>query len=91
MWTNWPQSHVGAYLPWLLWAAEHLTQTQPVFLLNYFIGHLLNAFAGFPALTSWGVALMLLWLVLRSRTEFRGREDSRLLLLLLGLWSSAPD
>ena len=72
VWTNWPQSHVGAYLPWLLWASERLLRKRNMsscFAISFVTCSML--LAGFPALTSWGVALMLLWLVLRSRTEFR--------------------
>jgi len=86
MWTNWPQSHVGAYLPWLLWAAEHLLRKRNLSsCLAISLVTCLMLFAGFPALTSWGVALMLLWLVLRSRTEFRAEGKTlRLLLSAIG-------
>lgn len=71
VWTNWPQSHVGAYLPWLLWGAERLLQRRN-FSASLTISLVTCAMllAGFPALTGWGIALMLLWLVFRSRTEF---------------------
>ena len=82
MWTNWPQSHVGAYLPWLLWAAERLLRKRDMSsCLAISLVTCSMLFAGFPALTSWGVALMLLWLVLRSRTEFR--EEGKTLRLVV--------
>ncbi|MEC9058026.1 MAG: hypothetical protein VX410_00640, partial [Actinomycetota bacterium] len=72
MWTNWPQSHVGAYLPWLLWASERLLRRRDMSsCLAIALVTCSMLLAGFPALTGWGVALMLLWLVLRSRTGFR--------------------
>ena len=84
MWTNWPQSHVGAYLPWLLWAAERLLRKRNLSsCLAISLVTCAMLLAGFPALTSWGVALMLLWLILRARTEFRAQART------LGLVASA--
>ena len=72
VWTNWPQSHVGAYLPWLLWASERLLRRRDMSsCLAISLVTCSMLLAGFPALTGWGVALMLLWLVLRSRAGFR--------------------
>ena len=70
VWTNWPQSHVGAYLPWLLWAAERLLRRRDLsscIAISLVTGSML--LAGFPALTAWGVGLMLLWLLFRSFTQ----------------------
>ena len=70
VWTNWPQSHVGAYLPWLLWAAERLLRRRDLsscMAISLVTGSML--LAGFPALTAWGVGLMLLWLLFRSFTQ----------------------
>ena len=72
VWTNWPQSHVGAYLPWLLWGAERLMRHRNFSAsLTIAITTCAMLLAGFPALTGWGLLLMLLWIILRSRTEFR--------------------
>lgn len=81
VWTNWPQSHVGAYLPWLLWAAERLLRRRD--LSSCVAISLVTAsmlLAGFPALTAWGVALMLVWLLLRCLTQ--SRSDRRTVRLI---------
>jgi len=84
VWTNWPQSHVGAYLPWILWGAERLLRRRNVSsCLTISLVTCAMLLAGFPALTGWAIALMLLWLILRSRTAFRANGKT------LGLLASA--
>ncbi|MEE3256787.1 MAG: YfhO family protein [Actinomycetota bacterium] len=84
VWTNWPQSHVGAYLPWLLWGTERLLRRRDLSsCLTVSLVTCAMLLAGFPALTGWAIALMLLWLILRSRTEFRAEGKT------LGLVASA--
>jgi len=86
VWTNWPQSHVGAYLPWLLWGAERLLRRRNFSAsLTIALTTCAMLLAGFPALTGWGIVLMLLWIILRSRTEFPSeRKTFRLSLSALG-------
>ena len=70
VWSNWPQSHVGAYLPWLLWAAERYLRRRDLsscIAISLVTGSML--LAGFPALTAWGVGLMLIWVLLRSLNQ----------------------
>ena len=70
VWSNWPQSHVGAYLPWLLWAAERLLRRRDFsscVAISLVTASML--LAGFPALTAWAVGLMLSWVLLRSLNQ----------------------
>ena len=96
VWTNWPQTHVGAYLPWLLWASERLLRKRD--LLSAFaiaVATSVMLLAGFPAVTGWGVALMLVWVVLRSRTDIKEKGGTLRLLasafasVLLGIGLTA--
>ena len=86
VWTNWPQSHVGAYLPWLLWGAERLLRCRNLSaVLTIALATCAMLLAGFPALTGWGIVLMLLWVILRSRTDLSSdRKTLRLAASALG-------
>lgn len=96
VWTNWPQTHVGAYLPWLLWASERLLRKRDLLsAVAIAVATSVMLLAGFPAVTGWGVALMLVWVVLRSRTEFKDKGGTLRLLasafasVLLGMGLTA--
>ena len=67
VWTNWPQTHVGAYLPWLFWAGESLARRidirAPLWISLITAAMLLS---GFPAVTAWGAATLILYVLMRS-------------------------
>ena len=81
VWSNWPQSHVGAYLPWLLWAAERLLRRRDFsscVAISLVTAPML--LAGFPDFTAWAVGLMLSWVLLRSLNQ--PRTDRRTMRLI---------
>lgn len=86
MWSNWPQTQVGAMIPPLFWAAERLVQrmrTGDAALVAVFVAWLL--LSGFPSVAVWGLELAGLYFLVRMVVEY-GRER-RLLIrgVLLGI------
>lgn len=67
MWTSWPQSSVGAFIPWVFWAAERLVQRRraiDVVPLAVSMGALLAG--GFPAVAAYVVWTLAAYLVGRQ-------------------------
>ncbi|MGH8935809.1 MAG: YfhO family protein [Acidimicrobiia bacterium] len=57
VWTNWPQSHLGALIPALFWAVERgLSRQQPLAALPTAVVTAIMLFEGYPAVT--GSALL---------------------------------
>ncbi len=66
-WTNWPQSHIGALIPWLFWAAEGLITTRR----TRYAGAIavitaMALLAGFPAVTFFALGALAVYTVARS-------------------------
>ncbi|MBO0868064.1 MAG: hypothetical protein J2P15_05820, partial [Micromonosporaceae bacterium] len=80
VWTNWPQTRVAAFIPWVFWAAERLVarwsggqrrRVADVALLALPIAFML--LGGFPAVTAFALLTAAGYLVVRALAEYRDR------------------
>ncbi|HLM63920.1 MAG TPA: YfhO family protein [Acidimicrobiales bacterium] len=86
VWTNWPQTRVGALLPALFWACERLLQKRrplDAALLAVVVASL--HFEGFPAVTLAGLGAAGVYVLVRCLSDPETRSDVRRLGRPLGL------
>ncbi len=74
-WTNWPQSHIGALIPWLFWAAEGLlTRRRTAYGGALALTVAVMFLAGFPAVTFFSLAALAIYMVARALATTKPRE-----------------
>jgi hypothetical protein len=87
VWTNWPQSHVGALIPALFWSVERGIERRSVGgVLPVAVVVAAMVFEGFPSVTGYAAVAVGAYAIVRATTDrsFVRRERTRALLLLSG-------
>lgn len=82
VWTNWPQTRVAAFIPWVFWAVERLVQRRrptDAVLLALPVAFML--LGGFPAVTAFTLFTAAPYALVRALAE-HGRTPRRLLRLV---------
>ncbi len=96
-WTNWPQSHIGALIPWMFWAAEGLIATRQQrhakntarYAGAVAVITAVMLLAGFPAVTFFVLGALAVYVVARSlaihKTSSRTKISTKALRIGLNL------
>ncbi|HKT01557.1 MAG TPA: hypothetical protein VJT31_18700, partial [Rugosimonospora sp.] len=88
VWTNWPQTRVAAFIPWVFWGVERVVQRRrptDAVLLSLPIAAML--LGGFPAVTAFTLMTAVPYAAVRLLAEYR--RQPRRLAWLTGLGAAA--
>jgi hypothetical protein len=79
VWTNWPQTRVAAFIPWVFWAVERLVQRRrPTDAVLLALPIAFMILGGFPAVTAFALCTAVPYALVRALAE-HGRTPRRVL------------